>query len=100
MFQPELPDWAPKEVSTGTTLVAVEFDGGVVLGADTRTSMGTLVSNRVTDKLTPISSHIMACRLLMLRFLLHLLTILTCPGLPARVENVGPGISTVSIHSS
>ena len=62
MFQPELPSWAPKEVSTGTTLVAVEFDGGVVLGADTRTSMGTLVSNRVTDKLTPISSHIMACR--------------------------------------
>jgi len=62
MHQPETPEWAPKEVSTGTTLVAVEFADGVVLGADTRTSMGTLVANRVTDKLTPISSHIMACR--------------------------------------
>ena len=70
MFQPELPHWAPNEVSTGTTLVAVEFDGGVVLGADTRTSMGTLVTNRVTDKLTPISSHIMACRLVTIYFVL------------------------------
>ena len=69
MFQAELPHWAPKEVSTGTTLVAVEFDGGVVLGADTRTSMGTLVTNRVTDKLTPISSHVMACRSVVLDFL-------------------------------
>ena len=50
------------KVSTGTTLVAVEFADGVVLGADSRTSMGTYVANRVTDKLTPISSNIMACR--------------------------------------
>ena len=49
-------------MSTGTTLVAVEFADGVVLGADSRTSMGTYVANRVTDKLTPISSNIMACR--------------------------------------
>ena len=27
------------QVSTGTTLVAVEFEGGVVIGADSRTSM-------------------------------------------------------------
>merc|ERR1712066_295968 len=65
------PAWLPpsmaqesvaEEVSTGTTLVAVEFADGVVLGADSRTSMGTYVANRVTDKLTPISSNIMACR--------------------------------------
>ena len=43
-----------QEVSTGTTLVAVEFADGVVLGADSRTSMGTYVANRVTDKLTPV----------------------------------------------
>lgn len=42
--------------------MAVEFADGVVLGADSRTSMGTYVANRVTDKLTPISSNIMACR--------------------------------------
>ena len=51
-----------RQVSTGTTLVAVEFADGVVLGADSRTSMGTYVANRVTDKLTPVSSNIMACR--------------------------------------
>ena len=61
-FQPDLPSWIPSEVSTGTTLCAVEFKDGVVLGADTRTSMGSWVANRVTDKLTPISDNIMACR--------------------------------------
>ena len=43
--------------------MAVEFADGVVLGADSRTSMGTYVANRVTDKLTPISSNIMAVAL-------------------------------------
>ena len=61
-FQPELPSWLPAEVSTGTTLCAVEFKDGVVLGADTRTSMGSWVANRVTDKLTPLTDYIMACR--------------------------------------
>merc|ERR1711863_106184 len=51
-----------EEVSTGTTLVAVEFEGGVVIGADSRTSMGTWVANRVTDKLTPVTDNIFCCR--------------------------------------
>ena len=57
-------DWFPgcEEVSTGTTLVALEFDGGVVIGADGRTSMGTWVANRVTDKLTPVTDNIFCCR--------------------------------------
>jgi len=57
-------DWFPgcEEVSTGTTLCAVEFDGGVVIGADSRTSMGTWVANRVTDKLTPVTDNIFCCR--------------------------------------
>ena len=57
-------DWFPgcEEVSTGTTLVALEFDGGVVIGADSRTSMGTWVANRVTDKLTPVTDNIFCCR--------------------------------------
>ena len=33
---PDTPNWMPQEVSTGTTLVAMEFADGVVLGADTR----------------------------------------------------------------
>jgi len=57
-------DWLPgtEEVSTGTTLVAVEFADGVVIGADSKTSMGTWVANRVTDKLTPVTDSIFCCR--------------------------------------
>jgi 20S proteasome subunit beta 1 len=40
----------------------VEFDGGVVIGADSRTSTGSYVANRVTDKLTRISDKIYCCR--------------------------------------
>lgn len=60
-----LPSWMPSsssEVSTGTTLVAVQFKDGVVLGADSKTSTGTLVANRMTDKLAVITDRIMACR--------------------------------------
>jgi len=42
--------------------MAAEFDGGVVIGADSRTSTGVYVANRVTDKLTRISDHIYCCR--------------------------------------
>lgn len=45
-----------------TTIMAVEFAGGVVIGADSRTSSGTYVSNRVTDKLTRITDKIYCCR--------------------------------------
>ncbi|CAF4564919.1 unnamed protein product, partial [Rotaria magnacalcarata] len=49
-------------VSTGTTIVAVEFDGGVVIGADTRTSAGSFVMNRYTDKLTKLTDNIYCLR--------------------------------------
>jgi 20S proteasome subunit beta 1 len=63
--------------------MAVEFEGGVVIGADSRTTTGLLsfiiiffmcyyiflynihssyIANRVTDKLTPITEHIYCCR--------------------------------------
>lgn len=42
--------------------MAVSFDGGVVLAADTRTSSGRYVVNRATDKLTPITDRIFVCR--------------------------------------
>ncbi|RWS31204.1 phosphatidylinositol 4:5-bisphosphate 3-kinase catalytic subunit beta isoform-like isoform X1 [Leptotrombidium deliense] len=51
-----------KEVSTGTTLVAVEFADGVVIGADSRTSQGSFVHSRMTDKLTRVTDHIYCCR--------------------------------------
>ncbi|KAL7751689.1 Proteasome subunit beta type-1 [Sorochytrium milnesiophthora] len=50
------------EVNLGTTIMAVEFDGGVVIGADTRTTTGSYIANRVTDKLTPVHDHIYCCR--------------------------------------
>ncbi|XP_069775872.1 proteasome subunit beta type-6 isoform X3 [Narcine bancroftii] len=56
------PDWTSREVSTGTTIMAVEFDGGVVIGADSRTTTGSYIANRVTDKLTPIHDLIFCCR--------------------------------------
>ncbi|CAH8486212.1 unnamed protein product [Schistosoma rodhaini] len=51
-----------KGISTGTTLFACEYDGGVVIGADSRTSSGTYVVNRVTDKLTQLTKSIYCCR--------------------------------------
>lgn len=42
--------------------MAVEFNGGVIIGADSRTSTGTYVANRVTDKLTQITDKIYCCR--------------------------------------
>uniref|UniRef100_V9LA76 Proteasome subunit beta n=1 Tax=Callorhinchus milii TaxID=7868 RepID=V9LA76_CALMI len=56
------PEWASQAVSTGTTIMAVEFNGGVVIGADSRTTTGMYIANRVTDKLTPIHDYIFCCR--------------------------------------
>jgi 20S proteasome alpha/beta subunit len=42
--------------------MAVEFDGGVIIGADSRTSAGTYIVNRVTDKLGKIHEKIYCCR--------------------------------------
>jgi 20S proteasome subunit beta 1 len=45
-----------------TSIIAVQFDGGVILGADSRTSTGSYVANRVSDKLTEIGDRIYCCR--------------------------------------
>jgi 20S proteasome subunit beta 1 len=37
-------------VSMGTSIIAVSFNGGVILGADSRTSTGSYIANRVADK--------------------------------------------------
>ena len=52
-----------EEVSTGTTILAVSYDGGVVLGADSRVTTGTYVSNRASDKITPLfDGSVYLCR--------------------------------------
>ncbi|CCE80344.1 Piso0_003460 [Millerozyma farinosa CBS 7064] len=50
------------EVSLGTSIMAVTFKDGVILGADSRTTTGSYIANRVTDKLTQIHDTIYCCR--------------------------------------
>ncbi|KAG7219335.1 hypothetical protein INR49_003453 [Caranx melampygus] len=52
------PQWLSEEVKTGTTIIAVEFNGGVVLGSDSRVSAGASVVNRVMNKLSPLHDKI------------------------------------------
>ena len=41
-----------------TTIMAATFHGGVVLGADFRTSTGSYVANRVKNKLTQLAEKV------------------------------------------
>ncbi|KIK30551.1 hypothetical protein PISMIDRAFT_298925 [Pisolithus microcarpus 441] len=50
------------EVNLGTSIMAVQFDHGVVIGADSRTTTGSYIANRVTDKLTHVHDRIYCCR--------------------------------------
>ncbi|XP_042309089.1 proteasome subunit beta type-9 [Sceloporus undulatus] len=47
-----------QKISLGTTIMAVEFDGGVVVGSDSRVSAGESVVNRVFNKLEPLHHRI------------------------------------------
>lgn len=51
-----------KAVQTGTTIMAVTYDGGVVLGADSRTSTGSYVANKAADKITQLTQNVYICR--------------------------------------
>lgn len=42
--------------------MAINFRDGVILGADSRTTTGSYIANRVTDKLTRVSDTIWCCR--------------------------------------
>ncbi|KAH8106094.1 20S proteasome subunit [Cristinia sonorae] len=50
------------EVNLGTSIMAVQFKDGVIVGADSRTTTGSYIANRVTDKLTHIHDRIYCCR--------------------------------------
>ncbi|EPQ28336.1 uncharacterized protein PFL1_04163 [Pseudozyma flocculosa PF-1] len=50
------------EVDLGTSIMAVAYDKGVIIGADSRTTMGSYIANRVTDKLTHLADRIYCCR--------------------------------------
>mmetsp|Transcript_6592 Transcript_6592/g.9928 ORF Transcript_6592/g.9928 Transcript_6592/m.9928 type:complete len:215 (-) Transcript_6592:23-667(-) len=57
----DYPGLKDGEESTGTTILACVYDGGVILGADTRTTTGSYVANRVTNKIRPLHDCIYAC---------------------------------------
>nr|AGZ15417.1 proteasome subunit beta type-6 [Phaseolus vulgaris] len=46
----------------GTTIIGVTYNGGVVLGADSRTSTGVYVANRASDKITQLTDNVYVCR--------------------------------------
>jgi 20S proteasome subunit beta 1 len=53
---------AGDEPHTGTTIIAVTYDGGVVIGADSRVSTGNYVSNRASNKLTLLLDDVYLAR--------------------------------------
>nr|ACQ57859.1 Proteasome subunit beta type-9 precursor [Anoplopoma fimbria] len=58
MLEETGPEWLSEEVKTGTTIIAIRFNGGVVLGSDSRVSAGASVVNRVMNKLSPLHDKI------------------------------------------
>merc|ERR1719482_2444451 len=42
--------------------MAVAYEGGVIIGADSRTSTGVYISNRSSDKITSVDDSIYVCR--------------------------------------
>lgn len=51
----------PTARKTGTTIAGVVFAGGVVLGADTRATSGTVVFEKECEKIHYIADNIMCC---------------------------------------
>jgi len=51
----------PRAKKTGTTIVGVVFDGGVVLGADTRATEGDTVADKNCEKIHYIHDNIWCC---------------------------------------
>mmetsp|Transcript_5761 Transcript_5761/g.9978 ORF Transcript_5761/g.9978 Transcript_5761/m.9978 type:complete len:241 (-) Transcript_5761:655-1377(-) len=47
---------------TGTTIIAIAFDKGIVIGCDTRVSIGNYISNRASDKVTPLCDNVFLAR--------------------------------------
>ncbi|KAJ7550173.1 hypothetical protein O6H91_07G086500 [Diphasiastrum complanatum] len=54
--------WMNAPHSMGTTIIAVQYKDGVVLGADSRTTTGVYVANRASDKITQLTDNVYLCR--------------------------------------
>ena len=55
------PLFSTDEPELGTTLLAFVYSEGVILAADSRTSAGSFIVSRCTDKVRPLTSNICAC---------------------------------------
>jgi 20S proteasome subunit beta 2 len=51
----------PKAVKTGTTIVGLIFDNGVVLGADTRATSGNVVADKNCEKIHRLAPRMYCC---------------------------------------
>ena len=51
----------PKELKTGTTICGVVYKDGVVLGADTRATAGSIVADKNCSKIHYIAPNIYCC---------------------------------------
>lgn len=51
----------PQAMKTGTTIVGMTFEGGVVLGADTRATGGTEVADKNCEKIHYLADNIYCC---------------------------------------
>lgn len=51
----------PKATKTGTTIVGVIFKDGVILGADTRATEGSIVSDKNCSKIHYIADNMYCC---------------------------------------
>ncbi|KAH8945979.1 hypothetical protein BDL97_12G069100 [Sphagnum fallax] len=61
-MEPMAGEWTSAAHSMGTTIMAVEYEGGVILGADSRTTTGVYVANRASDKITQLTDNVYLCR--------------------------------------
>ncbi|UMM15023.1 hypothetical protein L5515_002614 [Caenorhabditis briggsae] len=52
---------APKLTSTGTTIVAVAYKGGLVMGADSRATAGNIIADKHCEKVHKLTESIYAC---------------------------------------
>jgi len=51
----------PKTTKTGTTICGAVFDGGVVIGADTRATSGDIVADKNCRKIHPLAPNMVCC---------------------------------------
>src|SRR5690606_3039977 len=52
-----LPPGAAPAAPHATTIVALTFDGGVVMAGDRRATMGNVIANREIEKVFPADEH-------------------------------------------